>query len=207
MCWVWVPLSSFPQVCPITLYSDATPYTKTDSFYGFYLQPAWSRARYVLVALKKSSLCPCGCKGYCTLAPIFAALIWSLNLLAFGRTPSHRHDGGSWKASDTSRCNVRVAQPFGFYAAVIGMRGDWAEFSAKFINVVYFNSQTFQHDGFVERSYHYFNMLQQFQVCLKTVWESCSACSWLVQFNVFRNCNMSVNLNTCFHVWKVRCNF
>jgi hypothetical protein len=56
--------------CPVTLYSDATPYSTWDSFVACYLQVAWHRnksERIVLWVVKKSSLCKCGCNGDCTL--------------------------------------------------------------------------------------------------------------------------------------------
>lgn len=47
----------------VTLYSDSTPMSKSDSLYCVYLQVAWSRKRHLVFAVKKSSMCRCGCKG------------------------------------------------------------------------------------------------------------------------------------------------
>jgi hypothetical protein len=55
-----------PAEVPVTIYSDATPFSTFDSFQGWYLVISWAREvkdRWLIAALPKSAMCRCGCSG------------------------------------------------------------------------------------------------------------------------------------------------
>ena len=84
-----------------------------------------SGSRTLACVLRKSSLCQCGCRGYCTLFPVLNVLRWSIGVMETGYFPSARHDGSSWHSTDRSqsRRGVLAAK-----AAVIYIKGDWMEY-------------------------------------------------------------------------------
>ncbi len=58
-------------VAPVGLYIDAVPFQDNDSILGFWVYTLITGVRHVVVVLKKSTLCHCGCKGWCTLWVVF----------------------------------------------------------------------------------------------------------------------------------------
>ena len=79
-------------VWPFSLYLDAVPFSKLDSLLGFFLVNEVNGARHLLGTLRKSSVCRCGCKAWCSLWPVLRFLWWSVAACMSGRFPSERHD-------------------------------------------------------------------------------------------------------------------
>lgn len=119
----------FPKgsVFPLSLYIDGVPYSATDSIIGVWIINMISGARFLCGVLRKRHLCKCGCKHWCSLHGLFQFLNWSLSALASATWPVARHDGESWRASDTRRESV-AGTDMNLVAAVIHLKGDWAEF-------------------------------------------------------------------------------
>eukprot|EP00969_Alexandrium_andersonii_P195322 8629458-Alexandrium_andersonii.AAC.1 len=80
------------------------------------------------MSLRKSELCRCGCRGWCSMWPAFQALKWSIVAMREGRHPSCRHDTTPFRAAEDFRQRLAGTE-LGFKAAVAFVKGDWAEFA------------------------------------------------------------------------------
>ena len=116
--------------CPIAMYSDAVPYTNTDSVVGIWLINLTSGARHVIALIRKSVVCRCGCKGWCTFWPVLQFVHWGLKALALGLHPCTLWDGSDPKPG--SSLAKLAGKPLRTRAALIHCRGDWAEFCERF---------------------------------------------------------------------------
>jgi hypothetical protein len=79
---------------------------------------------HVVGVLAKSTLCNCGCHGWCSIWQLFEMLDWSFVALAEGVHPRRRHDGQPPDPYWLSLAGCHM----GFKAVVILIKGDWAEF-------------------------------------------------------------------------------
>ena len=87
--------------------------------------------RNTIAVLKKSELCACGCRGWCTIYHFFKELHWELCALAEGIHPTNRHDRADWAEAAHKRRDL-AGKPMGIKAALLFLKGDWAEFAATF---------------------------------------------------------------------------
>ena len=71
-------------VQPAALYMDGVAFQRQDGVLGIWLHLLFSKSRHLLSVVRRSELCSCGCKGWCTLQPILAALAWSLAAMCIG---------------------------------------------------------------------------------------------------------------------------
>eukprot|EP00969_Alexandrium_andersonii_P301299 13320150-Alexandrium_andersonii.AAC.1 len=53
--------------------------------------------------IRKKRLCRCGCRGWCTLDPLFRWVHWVIAALACGVFPARRHDEGPFGADEVDR--------------------------------------------------------------------------------------------------------
>jgi hypothetical protein len=111
---------------PVSLYLDAVKCTRTENVLGIWLHNIVTSRHHLLGVLRKTELCQCGCRGYCSTYPLLAAVAWSCEVLASGSLPQSRHDGAPWHANDEAR-RLSAGNPLGFRAAVLVVKGDLAE--------------------------------------------------------------------------------
>ena len=71
-----VAAAHWAAVVPLAFFCDGAPFTKRDGFLAFWMQNLISGSRTLACVLRKSSLCHCGCRGYCTLFPVLNVLRW-----------------------------------------------------------------------------------------------------------------------------------
>jgi hypothetical protein len=114
-------------VVPLALYVDGVPYTKADSFLAFWLYDLVTYKRHLVCVLRKSRICACGCKKWCSLWEIFRWLHWSFRALALGAHPAERHDGRPWELVDHLRASA-AGTPL-VRGALVLLKGDWAEYA------------------------------------------------------------------------------
>ena len=110
------------------LYCDGAEFSTKDSLFVFTIRFVNSRNRHLLWALRKSSLCSCGCAGWCTFSQLFQFVAWGLSSLQQGTYPRFRHDG---KPLDPTRQHL-AGQELGFRVVCIDILGDWKEFANTF---------------------------------------------------------------------------
>lgn len=114
---------------PLALYLDGTPYTKRDSVLAIVLQNLVSQRRHLLCVLRKSTMCACGCRGWCSVYPILRFLKWGLLALMHGEYPTTDWAGRSWGDAEATR-KGRGGKPLPARGVCLFMKGDWAEFTA-----------------------------------------------------------------------------
>ena len=117
-----------PPVFPACLYIDGLVYTKKDSVIAFYAFNLITQVRHLVAVLRKSTLCTCGCRGWCSLFPIMQLLAWSFQALAHGLYPAARHDSSDWPASEESRAAV-AGKSMPARVVLLHLKGDWSEFA------------------------------------------------------------------------------
>jgi hypothetical protein len=115
-------------VHPFCLYMDAVPFTRRDSVLGVFVQLLLSQKRHLVFSIRRSEMCSCGCRGLCSLMPLFAALAWDLETMLKGVYPHTRHDGGPLTAADAGLAD-KIGLYLGFVAAALFIKADWAEWS------------------------------------------------------------------------------
>ena len=118
-------------VVPIGIYMDGVPYSQHDSAVGMWIVNLTTNARHVCAIIRKSIVCQCGCRGRDTFHQVMLFLRWCLCSLACGIYPDLRHDGKPFGPSDIHRAEC-AGKPLGFKAAVLWIKGDWAEFCDRF---------------------------------------------------------------------------
>ena len=116
-------------VVPMSLFVDGVPYSNTDGVIGFWGINEISGARSLLLAVRKSLICQCGCRGHCTYFGVFSFLLWSFRCMASGLFPQARHDGSPWRSSDEARAKLE-GTAMRFKACLLYIKGDWAEYSS-----------------------------------------------------------------------------
>ncbi len=52
-----------PKVTPLGYFSDAVPFTKSDSFISYYMSNVLTGERFMICSLRKSDVCKCSCAG------------------------------------------------------------------------------------------------------------------------------------------------
>ena len=93
----------------LALYVDGVRFTRgtlaghMDTFIGFTLRNLITGKRHLVCLLRKSELCRCGCRGWCTVYPVMEFLAWGVRALARGQRPGAMHDDSPWPADDSRR--------------------------------------------------------------------------------------------------------
>ena len=115
-------------VYPLAFYLDGFPFQKRDSAYCFTVCNLITNTRHLVLTLRKSDICKCGCAKWCSFFEIFRFLAWSLDSLAAGHHPEKRHDGTDF--GDSERTRHELAGSECMLGAVVYIKGDWQEFTA-----------------------------------------------------------------------------
>ena len=129
-------------VIPVAVYMDAVQYAKRDSMVVLTLTNLLTGKKHLLATLRKRVMCGqkagCGCRGWCSLYPLWLWLRWSLEALAKGKWPNGRHNcelddnllPGGWRPEDSAR-SAKAGQDLPCAAACVQIRADWAEMSTR----------------------------------------------------------------------------
>ena len=128
-----VAISSGLKAHPIALYLDGVPTTKRDGVLGVwtYFLHSPKKKRHLCAVIKKSTLCACGCGGWCSLFVLFAWLGWNMGVMAAGKNPLTAWDGSAF--NDYIRASPSVAgMPLLYIACLCAIKGDWQEFCSTF---------------------------------------------------------------------------
>ena len=83
-----------------------------------------------MALVRKRLICKCGCRGTHTWDAVSEALVWSFRCLASKKHPGSRHDNKPWHHKDLGRSRM-AGLPGGIRAAVVQLKGDWAELCAR----------------------------------------------------------------------------
>eukprot|EP00959_Pyramimonas_sp_CCMP1952_P243250 5084637-Pyramimonas_sp.AAC.1 len=98
-----VALANPKKAVPLGYFSDGFPITKKDGCIAHYWSNSLTGVRYLICVIRKSDLCRCGCKGFCTHGTILRVIAWAFNVFATGLYPSHDHENKPFE--DVVRAN------------------------------------------------------------------------------------------------------
>ena len=114
-------------VVPLGVYIDGVAYSQTDTVLGFWCVNLISQSRCLLALIRKSLLCRCGCRGWCTLYPLLDWLREQCSCLAAGAFALLRHDRSAWSTQDLKFRADLAGKLLRYKCAILQLRGDWAE--------------------------------------------------------------------------------
>lgn len=110
---------------PLALYVDGVKFAREDTANGWWLVDLITGRRWSLCNMRKSQLCQCGCKGWCSIYPIMLLLGWSCRALVAGVHPSRGHTG--LRLDDMRESVGNSAMPC--RGVIMYIKGDWMEFA------------------------------------------------------------------------------
>jgi len=110
------------------LYTDGVQFQKKDSVLGLWIYNVLDGTRHLCVPLRKSWLCRCGCRGWCTLVVAFEFLRWSLECAKNGVFPETGFRGVALTGHRLAQAGTQMVTKF----VVLFIKGDWASFAHDF---------------------------------------------------------------------------
>ena len=127
-----VTRASGKKAQPIAIYLDAVPTTKKDAVLGVWVYFAMSSKRHLCCVLRKSRMCQCGCRHWCSLFVLFSWLNWSLMAAAAGEQPSVSWDNREYTMANDFIRSSTAGSLLLYIGCVCVIKGDWAEFCNTF---------------------------------------------------------------------------
>jgi len=109
---------------PIAIYIDGIQFTRRDNILGVFCNNLATGVHHLVAVLRKSWMCRCGCRGWCSLYPLLETISWSLKAAARGVYP----DAGPFGDLDPVRKEFSNS-PLGLVAACLFLKADWAEYA------------------------------------------------------------------------------
>ena len=88
--------------------------------------------RCLIIVIRKSELCKCGCRGWCTLHVAFEYIHWCAAVSASGEFPAQRFGGADFDPVSEDFRVARATTSLGGIFCFLVMKGDWAEFQVTF---------------------------------------------------------------------------
>jgi hypothetical protein len=113
-------------VVPVSIYLDSVPFVRHDAVLGIWAYGALFGKHHLVGVLRKSEVCQCSCRGWCTMHCVFQFLRWSFVTMMAGRFPTAGHDGSPFQDTEFNRAE-RAGGDMGWRGAVVFVKGDWAE--------------------------------------------------------------------------------
>ena len=114
---------------PVGMYIDSVPYSQTDSVFGVWFFNIVSGVRHLGAIVRKKALCACGCRGWCSLDPLFRWVAWSICAMGDCRYPTARHNRAPFNVGDDYR-EALAGDPLPMRMCVLYLKADWAEFAS-----------------------------------------------------------------------------
>ena len=110
--------TSAERVLPVALYCEGIEFAKRDGVLGFFATNLITEKRHLIGVFRRSSMCRCGCRYWCSLHTFWSFVRWCCDAVARGKYPDARHDKKDWSAGDAIRESV-VGESLDFRGAVI----------------------------------------------------------------------------------------
>ncbi len=114
-------------VYPLALYCDGVAFARHDNVLGFWVYNLVTQSRHCVVALRKSELCACGCRGWCSINMVWMLVAWSFRAMMEGRYPTTRHDGTPLQGGSDDHRDALKGKPFGCKAILLFVKADLQE--------------------------------------------------------------------------------
>ena len=74
--------NSAEPVLPVALYCDGIEFTKRDGVLGFFAINLITEKRHLIGGLRRSSMCRCGCRHWCSLYSFWSFVHWCCDAIA-----------------------------------------------------------------------------------------------------------------------------
>ena len=129
-------------VIPLALYLDGVQYGIRDSMLVVTVTNLLTLKKHVVLVIRKRIMCGvkagCGCRGWCSLFPVWAFLRWSFQALTQAKHPVGRHNteldadslnAAEWRPEDAAR-QALAGEDMPVAAAVLQVRADWGEMTS-----------------------------------------------------------------------------
>jgi hypothetical protein len=114
-------------VHPFVLYMDGVPFSRSgDNILGLFCYFLLSHQRHLVFTIRNYEMCGCGCRGLCSLIPVFHALAWDFQAMLGGVHPAKRHNGEEFRDCEGSLA-TNAGRPLGLKAVCLFIKADWAE--------------------------------------------------------------------------------
>ena len=123
-----VVLSSEAPVHAFALYVDGINFERLDNIIGFFVYNLITGHRHCVASIRKSQLCRCGCRGWCSLFPIFTFLRWSFLSIQNGRFPITGPFGEPLIGSRLAQAGLEL----GWKGVLVLIKADLAEVASTF---------------------------------------------------------------------------
>jgi hypothetical protein len=118
------------RVYPCVLYIDGLGFQRTDGLIRMSVKCLITNVNHLCIALRKSELCACGCRGWCTMYVAMLVLNQSFSAMARGLWYEQKHDCQAWSPTDWR--SAKAGQELGWRAMILFARCDMMEFSGSF---------------------------------------------------------------------------
>jgi len=118
-------VTSDKKVAVCKIWGDSAPMSKRDSLYllTWNLLSGIHHLVYWFVAIAKSRVCKCGCKGRCTFNELFRILAWSFRALLAGTHPHVDHNNKPFPPG--SKRAKRAGTKLKVFGCCLAKNGDW----------------------------------------------------------------------------------
>ena len=117
-----------PLASPVAIYIDGVQFIKQDSLIGIWAYHILTGIRYVCLALRKSWLCRCGCRGWCSVWIALDFVRWSLEAGVRGVYPLVGYGGEAFAGTRLATAGTHMMMQL----RLCYIKGDWAEFAHTF---------------------------------------------------------------------------
>ena len=117
-------------VYPCFLYIDGLKFQRTDGMVRITVKCLVTHVNHLCMAIRKSEMCACGCRGWCTIYVAMLVLGWSFEAMGDGIWFNAKHDGTPWEEGSWRQKLAGTA--LGWFALIIFARCDMAEFVTTF---------------------------------------------------------------------------
>ena len=119
--------SGDPLPHPCVLFLDGVRYQssnsgRADSVLGFWWRSFGTQQRHLVAAIRMQTLCRCGCRGWCTIHPVLAAIAHSMELMRDGVRDNEVFDGSRREASNAYSMESK-GRELGFRAMLLFVTG------------------------------------------------------------------------------------
>ena len=111
-----------PPPLPLAFYVDGVSFTRTDSCVGFFIYNVVTGTRILCATLRKSELCACGCRGWCSVSPVLSMIRWSVLALQQGTWPEEQPNNEPWDPENHVSELSFGGSSFGFQAVLLFLK-------------------------------------------------------------------------------------
>jgi len=111
------------EVVPIGLFTDGVEFQKKDTCIAIWLYTLITKVRHLLIVFKKSQLCKCGCRGWCSVWVALDYLRYCLLALADGVFPLHPYGREDIAHFNYERAGSALLHKY----CLVEIKTDWAE--------------------------------------------------------------------------------